>query len=402
MSFGNPATIKLPFRRLGSFGKIVNKNLPINFRSMHRGAAFKKQVAFFRGAHQQQIEFMSHQRFFLRAADLLLNRHQRLSAPLDFTWRNFAFQIEGACAFLVGVAEGSHPVETGLLGKFAEFFEFFFRFPGKADYKRCTQREVRNRAPHFLDRTEEQFRSSASLHALQYGCRSMLQWHINVGTDVVMGGDGFKQASCDLVGIGVQESNPSQSFDAGEFLKQQGQAVFQSQVLAIASRVLADQRDFANARLRQPLGLGNHGFEAPRTKLSAQLRNDAKRAGMITALGNLDVSRVARGREYARCRFVVQIIGQIGDGAVPCIAGETALLPPMVAFRARSQNIEWARSRACRRHASGCQDAIQFAGTNDGIHLGNIIQDLAAKPFHQAACHDQFSGSATVLVFRHL
>ena len=50
----------------------------------------------------------------------------------------------------------------------------------------------------------------------------------------------------------------------------------------------------------QSLGFGDHGFEAARAELAAQLRNDAERAGMIAALGDLDVSRVLRRGENAR------------------------------------------------------------------------------------------------------
>jgi hypothetical protein len=78
--------------------------------------------------------------------------------------------------------------------------------------------------------------------------------------------------------------------------------------------------------LRQPLGFGDHGFETPRAELSAKLGDDAEAAGMIATFGDFDVGGISRRGQDARRVIVVKIVGQIGDGAVPGIAGEAALL----------------------------------------------------------------------------
>ena len=106
-------------------------------------------------------------------------------------------------------------------------------------------------------------------------------------------------------------------FDGGEFFEQQCQAIFQAEVFAVAGGVLADESNLADAGLRQSLGLGDYRFEAARTELAAQLRNDAEGAGMIAALGDLDVRHVSRRGENARRGLVVKIVGQIADCAVP-------------------------------------------------------------------------------------
>src|ERR1700688_2169953 len=114
-----------------------------------------------------------------------------------------------------------------------------------------------------------------------------------------MGCDRLEQSPGDFVGIGIKEANPLQAFDACELFQQHGQAIFQSKILAVASGVLSDERDFAHARLRQPLGFGDDGFETPRAELSAKLRNDAEAARMIAAFGNFDVCRVSWSAQYA-------------------------------------------------------------------------------------------------------
>ena len=59
----------------------------------------------------------------------------------------------------------------------------------------------------------------------------------------------------DLVRVGVQETYPTQIFDLRELFEQQRKAIFQSEVFAVAGRVLSDERDFAYACLRKLLRL---------------------------------------------------------------------------------------------------------------------------------------------------
>src|SRR5258708_38700946 len=104
-----------------------------------------------------------------------------------------------------------------------------------------------------------------------------------------MGCDCLEQPPRDFVGIGVEESNPLKAFDAREFFQKAGQAIFQSEVFAIAGGVLSDERDFANPGLRQTLGFGDHGFETPGAKLSPKLGNDTEGAGMSAASSDFEL-----------------------------------------------------------------------------------------------------------------
>src|SRR5205085_9108268 len=65
------------------------------------------------------------------------------------------------------------------------------------------------------------------------------------------------------------------------FRSQQRQAIPQTEVFAVAGGVLADERDLAHARARQPLRLGDHRFKAPRAEFAAKLRNDAESARVV-------------------------------------------------------------------------------------------------------------------------
>ncbi len=181
---------------------------------------------------------------------------------------------------------------------------------------------------------------AAALHALQHRGRRVLQGNVDVGADFVVAGDRLQQPLGDLVGIGVEKAHPAQLFDERQPFEQQRQAVFQAEVFAVAGGVLADERDLAHAASRQALRLGHHRLEAPRAELAPQLRDDAERARMIAALGDLDVRRPARRRQHARRVLVVEIVGKIGDGAVPLLAGEASFLRACRGFRPARQDHE--------------------------------------------------------------
>src|SRR5215471_5504717 len=141
----------------------------------------------------------------------------------------------------------------------------------------------------------------------------MLQRYVNVGADVLVRGDGVEQSTGDFVRIGIEKPNPAELLNSGERVQQQRKAILQAKVLAVAGRVLADERNLLHPRSRQPLGFRNHGFKPSRAKLPPQLWNDAKTARMIAAFCDFDVRRRSWDRQYPRRGLVVKVIGQIGD-----------------------------------------------------------------------------------------
>src|SRR6185437_11907924 len=144
---------------------------------------------------------------------------------------------------------------------------------------------------------------------------------------------GFQQLARDLVGIRIKETHPAQFGNSSHALQQQRQSVLQPKVFAVTGGVLADERNLAYSVPRQPLSFRNHGFKASRTKFAPQLRDDAEAARMITAFGNLDVRRCFRRRKHARRVFVIEVIRQIGNSAVPFRAGKASALLARQPFR---------------------------------------------------------------------
>ena len=122
---------------------------------------------------------------------------------------------------------------------------------------------------------------------------------------------------------------------------------------------------------------------------------------MIAALGNLDVRGMTWSRQHAGRGFVVQIVGQVGDGAVPALARETSLLRAGIAFGARLQNPEGRINRPRGRDSSGCEYSFQLSRSHDRIHFRDVLTDIITKTFYQAARDHQFPGPPRALVLRH-
>ena len=105
-------------------------------------------------------------------------------------------------------------------------------------------------------------------------------------------------------------------------------------IFAVTGGVLADEGDFADALLDELMGLGDDRLETAGAELAAEIGDDAEAAGMVATLGDLDVGRGSGGGAEARGVFVVEILRERGLGAVPLMAGETALGFAEVAFGA--------------------------------------------------------------------
>ena len=152
--------------------------------------------------------------------------------------------------------------------------------------------------------------------------------------------------------------------------EQIGQAVAQAEVFAVGGGVLADQGDFADSGGGQIFGFAHHGFKAPAAECAAKLGDDAERAGVIAALGDLDVGGMAGRGEHARRGVMIEKRGRGGR-------------------------------RGAELAFDGGENLLHFAGTDHGVHFRNLLADLLAIAFHQASGDDQLAGAAEFFVFGH-
>src|SRR5208337_851354 len=104
----------------------------------------------------------------------------------------------------------------------------------------------------------------------------------------------------DAIGIGVEKTDPGEVLDLRELLQENRQAIAKAEIFAVGSGVLADEGYFPRAGSGKIFSFANDRFKAAAAKRAAQLGNDAKRAGMIAAFGDLDIRLMLRRGDDAR------------------------------------------------------------------------------------------------------
>ncbi len=364
-------------------------------------------------------------------ADGSLDAHQGAAALFDDFGGDLFAEVEGFGAVFVGVAEGAHPIESGFADEVGELGEVLLGFAREADDEGGSEDDAGDGGADLFDGLEEDVGVGSALHALEDVAGGVLQGDIEVFADVVVAGDGVEEAAGDLVGIGVEEAEPADAVNFGEAVEELGEAVFEVEIFAVTGGVLANEGDFADALLDELMGLGDDGLETAGAELAAKIGDDTETAGMVAALGDLDVGGGSGGGAEAGGVFVVEILGKGGLRAIPLVAGETALGFAEVAFGAggddggrsrRSGSERSGRSRvdsggddggqdrkgrgsgfaAAGSDAGGGEDALEFAGADDGVDLRNILLDFVAITLDQASGNDEFPGFAVGLEAGHL
>ncbi len=154
--------------------------------------------------------------------------------------------------------------------------------------------------------------------------------------------------------------------EAGEKLRE---AVFEAEVFAVAGGVLADQIDLAHALFEEASGFRDHGFETAAAEVAAILRDHAEGAGVIAALGDLQVREVARCGENARREVVIEVRRGCGGRFVNALADG--------------------------------DNALDFVGADERVDFRHVLFDVAAIALHEAAGDDQALRLADLLVLGH-
>ena len=164
------------------------------------------------------------------------------------------------------------------------------------------------------------------------------------------------------VGIDVVQADPGAELaerrgeveEAGPHLALAPEARRVFEVDAVGAGVLRDDEDLLDARLHETLGLAQHVAGRAADEIAAQLRDDAERAAVVAALGNLQVG-VVPGRE-------------------------------LDALRRHEVEIRVVRRR--RRRVHGRDDALVGLRPGDREHVGEALADLAGLRAHAAGDDD--------------
>ena len=110
---------------------------------------------------------------------------------------------------------------------------------------------------------------------------------------------------------------------------------------AVGGGVLADDEQLLDASLHEPLGLGHHVARGTAGEAPAQVRDDAERAAVVAALGDLQIRVVARREAQALGRH------QVDEGIV----------------------------QRRDRLVHGSHHRLVLVGTGDGEHAGVLGED---------------------------
>ena len=149
-------------------------------------------------------------------------------------------------------------------------------------------------------------------HGLQHRGRGVLEGDVEVGQDLAFGHQ--RQHVVDVrIGIDVVQAHPGAELAEG--LRQIEEAGLERRALpgalgvldveAVGAGVLADDQQLLDAGLHQALGLGHHVRGGAAGEVAAQLRNDAERAAVVAAFGDLQIGVVARREAQALGRHQV-------------------------------------------------------------------------------------------------
>ena len=200
----------------------------------------------------------------------------------------------------------------------------------------------------------------------------MLQRHI----DVVADRRGVGKDSDHLLGperrIGIHEPQPLDALHVGQSLHQRHQVRSAVQILSVAHRILRHQHEFAHAAGREPLGLGDEVLDGLALMAPANGRDGAKRAFVIAAVGDAQISPVAGCQGQSRQTVHIALSAPAAEQAVD-IAHDVGLLfqrQDLVGFLGQlAAQIDFVALRQAARndHPSAAPALPQAVGLQDGV-----------------------------------
>ena len=182
-----------------------------------------------------------------------------------------------------------------------QHFEIRFGLAGKADDEGRAQRQIGADLAPARDALQRFFLRRRPLHALQHLGRGVLKRDVEIGQDLSVGHQ--RDDLVDVrIGIDVVQPHPDAEFaerarEVDEFRAYVSVAPLARRVFnveAVGGGVLRDDQQFLHAGLHQFLGFAQHVGGRARHEIAAQRRNDAERAAIIAALGNLQIGVVPR------------------------------------------------------------------------------------------------------------
>ena len=156
-------------------------------------------------------------------------------------------------------------------------------------------------------------------HAFEDTVAGVLYRHVEIGTDF------FRLSQCSdyfirhMPRVGVHQAEPLDAIDLRQSPQQRRKLLAAIEIEAVLCRVLCDKNQLAHGLFRQLLRLGHQLRDGRAAKSASNTRDGAKRAGVLAALGNFQISIVFRRQQMAfavQLSPCAQIAGHAADNAV--------------------------------------------------------------------------------------
>ena len=160
-------------------------------------------------------------------------------------------------------------------------------------------------------------------------------------------------------------------------MDQLGQGVAAVEVLAVAGGVLCHQGQLLDAQSVHILGLGDHVLHGAGAELTADGGDGAVGTAVVTALGDLEVGGVIGGGQHAVTAQADGVL--VLEGAVLLLGGEVLLLALLL------------------YGLDSLHDVVDTAHAQEGVHLGELLENLLAVALGETARDDDTLEGAVLL-----
>lgn len=256
--------------------------------------------------------------------DGLLKPHQTVPTGLFGFGGNLVLHLGATRAFLLRIPENAEAFEFGFADKRLEFGDIGFGLARKADNEGGADGDAGDAGADALDEIADVVAAGLALHGAEHVVGDVLQGNVDVAGDFRALGDGLDELVAPMRGVGVEQANPEVALDGVELAQERRQCgaaagvhgrarigTLLPRIHAEEGRVLGNQIEFFHAFFDELARLGDDAFDGATAMAAPDLRDDAERAGMVAALGDLDVGGVFRSEPKTR-GVEVRDVGRTG------------------------------------------------------------------------------------------
>ena len=126
----------------------------------------------------------------------------------------------------------------------------------------------------------------------------MLDRKVKIITDLLFFFHDLDQLIVDLLRITVENTDPADSFDLAEFLKQDVECFFAVEVCTVNGGLLCNKDQFLDSLGSHVFCLRKKSFLRDAAELTTKRRDDAVGAVLVTALCDLEVTKMSACCQY--------------------------------------------------------------------------------------------------------